>query len=132
MLLYAHFSPGAKSALCSKARSEEVAGFEVPPPEGVVVDTGLIVGKSAGVLEELTDLDAATVDPLPAHEAGQVRVDRGVEVDLSLADQLQHDHRGERLGGAADPHLAVLRHLRAGGHIADPPRCRYGYGPHGP
>jgi hypothetical protein len=46
--------------------------------------------------------------------------------DLSFTDQLQYDHRGERFGVAADPHLTVPGHLRSGGQVAYP--CGVGTG----
>ncbi len=111
------FRPGGEAGLVLEGDVEEVAGFEVPD---VVAEVCGVVGKPAGVLEELTDGDAASVDALPADEPRQIGVDRGVETDLPFTDQLQHDHRGEHLGVAADPHLTVPRHLRAGGQVAHP------------
>ncbi len=117
------FRPGGEVGLVLEGDVEEFAGFEVPD---VVAEVVGVVGKSAGVLQELTHGDAASVDPLPAYEARQIGVDRGVEADLPFTDQLQHDHRGEHLGVAADPHLTVLGYLRAGGQVAHP--CGVGTG----
>ncbi|CAM5694182.1 hypothetical protein SALBM135S_07019 [Streptomyces alboniger] len=109
-------SPGGNSASCWSARSRRSARGVVPDVVGEVLD---VVRQAAGVLEEPADGDAAAVDALPADEARQVGLDRGVEADPSLGCELQDEHRGERLGVAADPHLSVPGHLRAGGEVAD-------------
>ncbi len=112
--------PGGEVGLALESDVQEVTGVKVPVLTDVLVDECLVVGEPAGVLQELTDRDVASVEPLPAYEARQVAVDRGVQADLPLADQLQHDHRGEHLGVAADPHLSVVRHLRPGGQVTHP------------
>ncbi|GFE19195.1 hypothetical protein Sgleb_72420 [Streptomyces glebosus] len=52
---------------------EKVEGLVVAD---VVAEVRDVVGKSAGVLQELTDGDVASVDPLPAYEARQRGFDR--------------------------------------------------------
>jgi hypothetical protein len=46
-----------------------------------------------------------------------------VEVENALADQLQDDGGGERLGGAADPELVVRLAWRTGVEVGDPGRA---------
>ena len=60
---------------------------------GVVV----VLAQPAGVLEEL-----ARCDPVGVGEVGQEPIDPGGEVDLAFIGELQHDHRDEGLGDAAD------------------------------
>ncbi len=56
--------PGGEVGLALQSDVQEVAGFEVPALQDVVLDLLLVVGNSPGVLEQLTDGDAASVDPL--------------------------------------------------------------------
>jgi hypothetical protein len=47
-------------------------------------------------------------------------LDRGVQIDAAFADQLEHHDGGERLGVAAEAHLAVAGNPGARGVVADP------------
>ncbi|MDQ0697572.1 hypothetical protein QF048_004014 [Streptomyces sp. W4I9-2] len=86
----------------------------------VVPEVTGVLGESAGLLEEVADGDAASVDALPSDEAGEVGVDEGVEAHPSLRDELEYDDRDEGLGVAADPHLPVDGYRRACGQVTDP------------
>jgi hypothetical protein len=71
------------------------------------------------VLEQLPDGDAGAVDPVAGDEPREVGVDRGVEGDLPLLDQLEDDGRDEHLRVARDPHLAVDLGGLVGREVAD-------------
>ena len=50
------------------------------------------------MLQQLPDRDLASVDSVATYEVRQVALDRRVEVDLALTDELEDDRGGEGLG----------------------------------
>ena len=73
-----------------------------------------VVVQPAAVAEHMTH-----GDPLVGQQPRQICVDRGVELDLSLVDQLQQDHRRERLGDAADADTVPGAEGPLGGPVRD-------------
>jgi hypothetical protein len=69
-----------------------------------------VAEQSQQVLEELTDRDLLAIIAVARHEAGQPMVDRVVQRQRFLSDELQHDDGDERLGVAAHPEVAVEVH----------------------
>lgn len=71
------------------------------------------------MLQQLADGDLPAVDTLAAQQPREIGLHRLVELDGALADELQDDSGRERLGVAADAHLAVAGYGGAGGELAD-------------
>ncbi len=116
MLEYDSSVPGAKQRrvrdgdLDQLARCPtvaEVAG-EVGSENGWVV---FEIGESARVVEQLADADLVAV----RYESRQPMLDRVGQAELALADELQDDGCGVRLGDAGDADAVVRpdRRLRA-------------------
>ena len=72
------------------------------------------------MLQELPYGDLSAVVAVAVDDTGQPAVDRVVQPDPALADELEQHHRHERLRGAADPEVPVDRHGRAGFQVGHP------------
>ncbi len=96
----------------ASAASEELIRADRPGGDGRV---GVEVLRQATlVAQQLTDRDGARVDAIAMDAAGQVRLDRRIEIDLALRDQLQNCRGDKGFGDARGTDIGVRREAGPG------------------